>query len=442
MVLRACQLLAAAVLSLGASVYAEEGSSDSNIFDNFSISGYANAHLMKHDGAPLLVGKDVNDTMFQVREFSFFVDVSLTSNLIFSTELELNADFSDDETTGGNDDFSSSLNFYYFDYLLSDSFDWDMDTYGAFSVRAGRILLPFLDYNLHKPNFQQSLMSQPFTAWQLSPVNNVPLSFQQFGWTDLGVNLHWEYETEAGSFWVVDLSVINGLGNDVAVLDSNSIQLDAGMMMPTVRPRDGLGNARSDWDDLSDVNDDKAVVLRAFYQLSDIPLALSFSWYKGKWDADEQHNLEMYGLGFDYKRNKFRLKGEWVNADVEQTMGINPVTATGPAMLNMSTGDYQMSSWFIEPSYKVMEYGEKNQNYLTLVARYDTVQTNDQAAFSPFHRDRVTAGLEWGFFTNMALRLEFQQHTLKDFSAAPAPFIAAGGSEKIDMSMASIIVRF
>ena len=417
------------------------------IFDDtggrVNLSGYINGHVMNHDGAPRLTNKNINNALYQLREASLFADIILSDSLFFSTELEMSYDFTDKNDSGRDSRFEGLFNYYYFDLDVSNALDWDTDETGSLRVRTGRILVPFLRYNENKPSFKQHLMSQPFTAWQIAPVNNAAISYQQFGWTDTGVSFNWSYIRDDVGLFDVKLSIINGLGSESDVLDSNSVQLDAGMMgTPTVRPRDGLANARSEWDSFNDVNDDKAVVIQTSFSPVSTPLNVGLSWYKGAWDKSGDKDLTMYGAHLDYTTTDWSLKAEYVKADVDQTAGINVVTAMGPAAINTSTGDYSMQAWYVEGAYTFLRYGESNENNLVGVLRFDEVETNDKAVFTPFNRSRITVGLEWGFIRNMRLRAEVQRSKLDDFSAAPGPYISAGGDEHIDMAMLSLIAYF
>jgi len=404
-----------------------------------NISGYINGHYMNHNGTPKLVGKDLDKPLFQMREASIFADFSLMDNLLFSTELETSYDFSSKSTSGRDDRFEALFNYYYFDYDVASSFDWDTDKYGSLSVRGGRILVPFLAYNENKPNFKQYLMSQPFTAQQLSPVNNAAISFQQYGWTDIGASVNWTYAFEDAGLFDLKLSIINGLGSESDALDANSVQLSTS---PTVRPRDGLYANKSDWNEFRDNNNDKAFVAKASFSPFSVPLDIGVSYYNGAWDNDENNDLSMYGVHLNYSRKDWSLRGEYVQADVEQTAGVNPVVQPGPASLNTTTGDYQMNSWYVEGSYVPFRYGENDNRYVRLVARYDDVDTNDKAAFTPFDRSRVTLGTEWGFIDNVRMRYEWQRHNIDSFENAPTPYVAAGGKEQINMQMLSVIAYF
>jgi len=444
-----------------------------------NLSGYINGHYMKHQGMTRFVGKDLNTHLLQIREASVFADILIKDYLVFSTELEMSLDFSDEEASGRDDAFEALLNYFYFDYQLSDHLGWDEDDTGTLRFRVGRILVPFLSYNENKPSFKQTLMSQPFTAWQIAPVNNVAASFQQFGWTDVGLSINWSKSIGDAGLFDIKASVINGLGSETAVLDDNTIQIASAMsmsmsmddegsmdgmdsrdsmdsmddmemsmmhmgseVMPTVRPRDGLANAKSEWDDFSDVNDNKAIALKMSYASFSAPLEVGFSFYQGEWDADIGYDLTMMGLHMNYTPNDWSVKVEWVQADVEQGAGINVVSAMGPDAINNSTGSYTMSAWSIEGAYTAKRYGPSNRNFLTLLLRLDDVVTNDEATFSPFNRSRTTVGLEWGFLHNMRLRAEYQLHELRDYSSAPAPYISAGGEETISMGMLSLIAYF
>lgn len=418
-----------------------------------NLSGYINAHYMKHDGLPRFRGKDLNDPIIQIREASIFADVLLGDYVVFSTELEMSYDFSDEDTTGRDESFKASLNYYYFDFDVAAMLEWEADEQGGLNIRFGRILVPFLQTNENKPNFKQSLMSQPFTAWQFAPVNNVASSFDQFGWTDMGLMINWFREMDSGTI-SVKASAINGLGVDGEVLDTTQVQLDSPMMMngmpmmmmgnlvyPTVRIRDGLFNARSEWDDMDDVNGSLAYTLKVSYSPFSIPLNVGVSWYRGAWNSDATKGLKMWGLHASYSGARWGIKAEHGGASVEQNAGTNTIMM-GPAPINTSTGDYNMSASFVETSVDVMQYGPGDARYVKLIHRYDTVNTNDEAMFTPFDRTRHTFGVEWEFTHNIRLRFEHQRHTLENFDASPMPFRNAGGEENVTMNMLSIIAYF
>lgn len=285
-------------------------------------------------------------------------------------------------------------------------------------------------------------MSQPFTAWNIAPVIGAPLEIHGFGWSDAGVVVNWMQSI--GDAGILDLkaSVINGLGSDTTVLDADTVQLDAGTAQPVVRPRNGfLQNEENT--ELRDNNTDKASTVKLSFKTSNWPLDLGVSWYRGAWDTDSEKDLQMIGAHINWLSRFWTLKGEYVKVEVEQEAGFDPVTdagMTGPAGLNTTTGDYGMNAWYVEASIVPLRYALNR--YLRLVARYDEVDTNDEASFTPFDRSRITLETEWQFETNTRLRYEFQRSKIDDFQNAPAPFVAAGGEETIDMSMVSIIFSF
>jgi len=424
-----------------------------------NLSGYINAHYMKHEDMPVFVNRDPNEVLLQIREASIFADISVTDNVLFSTELEASYDFSDKNASGRDERFKGVLNYYYFDFDVGTMRDWDLDGMGSLNVRIGRFLVPFLQYNENKPNFKQSLMSQPFTAWQVVPSNNAAIDFEQYGWSDFGFMFDWSKEFGPGIFNIKG-SIINGLGVDGDVLDTSEVTLNSTMMMamddgmgmgmgmgmmavnPTVRVRDGLHNARSEWDDISDSNSDVAYSAKISFAPYAMPLNIGVSWYSGAWDKDADHSLTMTGIHVDFIKPRGHIKGEIVRADIEQTAGINEVEAMGPSGVNTSTGDYTMSASYVEGAYKVWQYGAQKERYVKMVLRFDKVNTNDEASFTPFHRTRQTYGVEWQFLHNIRLRAEHQRHTLEDFDNAPPPFSAAGGGEEITMNMISIIANF
>jgi hypothetical protein len=381
--------------------------------------------------------------IWKLREASIFADAIVTDNLLFSSELELSYDFSDKSTSGRKDRADALINYYYMEYDLSSSVGWDTDKYGQLGLKAGRILVPFLSYNENKPNFKQSLMSQPFTAWQLAPVNKVADHFDQFGWTDLGLQANYNYVLGDTGIFDVKLAVMNGLRSDQEVLDHDTVQLNPpGAMKPTVRPRAGLGETHSEWDDFNDNNDNKAFVAKISFVPFSLPMDVGFSWYTGNWDNNDEHTLIMHGIHANYKEKNWSLKGEYASAHIDQEAGINIVTAPGPAAVNTSTGNYDMRAWYLEGAYTPYRYGTGDNNYIKLIARYDDVDSNDKAAFTPFDRSRITLGTEWQFLNNMKFRYEWQRSSIDSFDNAPAAYVNAGGREHIQMNMLSVIANF
>ncbi len=386
------------------------------------IGGYGNMHYMDHDGVPKLVGQQPLDNgFFQIREFSLFFDVAITDAIVASTEVE-----------AGDNGTSYTANYAYLDVQATEQL----------SFRAGKILVPFLWYNENKPNFRQNLMSQPFTAWNLAPVNGVAVDFGGFGWSDAGVMANWTSELAQWGLLDFKVAVINGLGSNTNVLDENTTQLDGGTMTPVVRPRDGL-TQNEEVNGLRDNNGDRASVIKATIRGTSFPAEIGFSWYRGKWDPDATKDLHMIGVHLTILNPLWNLKAEFATARVEQDAGIDPVAARGlmgPAMLNMSTGNYNMRAWYVEGA--VAPFRWNNGHFVKLVARFDNVDTNDRVAFTPFDRSRITAGGEWQFALNTRVRFEWQRSKIHDFQNSPPPFRGAGGQEVIRMFMGSLIFSF
>ena len=84
----------------------------------------------------------------------------------------------------------------------------------------------------------------------------------------------------------------------------------------------------------------------------------------------------------------------------------------------------------------------EGERFLRLVARFDNVDTNDKAIFTPFDRSRITVGFEWQFGRNTRFRYEWQRSKVHDFDKAPMPYKLAGGKEIIQMHMPSVIFSF
>ncbi len=287
-------------------------------------------------------------------------------------------------------------------------------------------------------------MSQPFTAWQLSPVNNIAIDYECFGWTDFGAMVNWQKSLESGAQVDLKFALINGLDSSDVTLDGNTVQLDPGTgMTPTVTPRDGLFMNRPHKKfRLGDGNDNMAKVGKFSYRFANQPLDVGLSWYQGKWDESEENDLSIKGAHLNYLKKNFSLKGEYVVADVEEEAGLLTTTAPGPVAINTTTGDYQMKAWYIEAAKVLYRYGPSSEKYIKAVARLDDVDTNDKAIFIPFDRSRVTLGAEWEFAKNIRTRYEWQKSRIDDFHNAPGPYIAAGGEQDVTMHMASIIASF
>ena len=173
------------------------------------------------------------------------------------------------------------------------------------------------------------------------------------------------------------------------------------------------------------------------------PLDLGVSWYRGAWDPKSKKNLQMLGVHWNWLFRNATLKGEYVKAEVEQDAGFDPVADSGqmgPAMLNTTTGDYNMRAYYVEGSFIPLRL--PRDRYLRLVARYDDVDTNDKIMFTPFDRSRITFGMELQLAINTRFRYEWQRTKIDDFSKAPMPYKITGGKEIIRMHMASIIFSF
>ena len=307
-----------------------------DIQEQLNISGYGNWHAMDHSGVQKLVGRDnINDLFYQLREFSLFFDFDVTEGVIASLELE-----------AGRNGSRVTPNYGYVEFDVPTFYEcWDEEKYGTFNVRVGRILVPFLWYNENKPNYRQILMSPPFTAQNFAPVIPLPDDFFGLGWTDSGVMADWTKEVkELDGFFNLKIAVIDGLGSDSNVLDSNFVQLEGGPQ-PFVRPRDGL--RENEQDIIRDRNDNVSTVLKATFARTDVPVDVGFSWYRGKWNPNGDKNLQMWGLHANWLARNWTLKGEFAWAYVEQDAGIlldplsnpPPVPAPpNPAGLNTSTG--------------------------------------------------------------------------------------------------------
>ncbi len=413
--------------------------------NRLNISGYGNAHFMDHDSTPDFDNKrDIDNPLYQLRELSFFIDLDVTDNITASTEIEFNK-LSNVENV--------SMNYAYLDFNVSSMLNkWDEDRFGNLSMRVGKFLVPFLSYNEHKPNFQQNLMSPPFTAWQLAPVVQSPPHFRGIGWSDTGGMLNWN--REIGDLGILDFkaSVIKGIQSNADVLDANTVKLNSystmnmGMGMvstfqPTLRPRDGLITNEADGD-FNDTNNTKAVTAKLSYLFNDLPIDVGFSYYRGAWDRNDDHYMSMYGVHFNYLTRNWTLKGEYVLAEIDQREGINIVKEMGPAHINTSTDDYGMQAWYVEGSFIPYRYGKDENKYIKLIGRFDDVDTNDEATFTPWDRSRITLGTEWKFNLNSLLRYEWQYQELDNFTDAPDAFKDASGKEHIKMHMISIIFRF
>jgi hypothetical protein len=381
------------------------------------VSGYGNVHYMHPHGMPATVElPNSNNSILQLREFTFFVDAAVSETVVASTELEI-----------GNNGSVVSANYAYADVQLLD----------AIGAKVGKILVPFLSSNENKINHRQALMSQPFTAWNLAPVNGTPLTVRGFGWSDVGISL--EVHRPLGKLGLVwfRVSVINGLGSDSAVLDADTMELDSG---PTIRTRDGLmSNEPSSA--LQDNNHNKAIVASISLLPIDSTFDLGASYYQGKWDEEDEKNLRMWGVYANRLGRDWTLRAEYVQAEVEQEEGVLlPGVADLPNRLFHSTGDYGLRAWYVELSRVALRWGPTK--WLRGIVRADDVDTNDRVEFTPFDRSRLTYGLEYQFQSQTRLRVEYQQSRIDAFESAPTPYVQSGGNERPHTTMVSMIFWF
>lgn len=413
-------LVSAAVFALVAMLGARARGAEVN------WGGYGNLHWMDMEGMPLFLDApvggsaepDLNNPTIQLREFTIFLESPLSERLVASAEIE----------AGDNGD-TFSLNYGYVEILAA---DW-------LEFKAGKILVPFLAYNERKANHYQSLMSQPFTAWQFAPVTGNPWEAHGLGWSDVGFQVAFKSSIAAGNL-ELKLAVINGLGSDDPnVLDANFLYFEDGMP-GEVRPRDGLAQNESA-NVHTDNNGTPAGVAKLTYlnTASSVRAEFGLSFYYGNWDTADDHTLAMYGAHFRLEGRKWELAGEVGSARVEQEAGLFADGDTLMIMSNQTTGNYHMNSWYIEAAARVLEYGE--DNWVKLIARYDDVDTNDEAMFTPFDRSRITAGLEWQFDQSARLRYEFQRSTIDDYENA-MPMVQDSVPENPSMHMLSVIFWF
>ncbi len=387
--------------------------------------GYGNMHWMDMEGMPLFLDAvggsaepDLNNPLFQLREFSIFLEAPLSERLVASAEIEV-----------GDNGNTFTLNYGYVEIMAA---EW-------LELKAGKILVPFLAYNERKANQYQSLMSHPFTAWQLAPVTGRPMETHGLGWSDIGFQVDIKSQRDAG---VLDLklAVINGLGSDDPnALDANYVYFSDGMP-GEVRPRDGLSQNESAGVH-TDNNGTPAGVAKLTYinTGSSVRAELGLSLYYGNWDPNDLHSLTMYGANFRLEGRKWELAGEAGWANVEQDPGLTPAGDTLALMPNLTTGDYGMHAWYIEAATRVADYGE--DHWVKLIARYDDVDTNDKVMFTPFDRSRITVGLEWQFDSSARLRYEFQRNSIHDYGSA-MPSVQNSVPENPSMHMVSIIFWF
>ena len=196
------------------------------------------------------------------------------------------------------------------------------------------------------------------------------IQFRGFGWSDAGLVASWT--NSLGDFGILDLkaTVINGLGSDSNVLDDNTVQLDDGMMLPVVRPRDGLVQ-NEEVNELMDNNNNKATVLKASFKPMSLPMDFGVSWYRGAWDPSGKQNLQMLGGHLNWLARNWTVKGEYVTADVEQDAGIlivdnshvmNMMMLDMVNIANTTVGDYKMNAFYVEGSIVPLRWGKPRRS--------------------------------------------------------------------------------
>ncbi|MCP2520261.1 porin [SCandidatus Aminicenantes bacterium Aminicenantia_JdfR_composite] len=316
----------------------------------------------------------------------FFIALFLLTNSFILSEIKYGGYFSFDyiksqkEGINPNGDILNSyfsLNFsgkfdskFYFysevrtENALSDFFleqAWVGFRGGAFfNLKLGAFLVPFGMLNqIHRPN-QMRLINLP-----LSHENIIPVP-----WTDIGVSID-------GKYGIVSYSVYltNGLGEGKDISGGRQFR---------------------------DNNKDKAKGGRLSVSLGK-GLKIGFSQYKGKYNSENNLNLNLKGIDLIWSNAKTILLAEYSKADIENRIPYEKGKAEGYFIIfSFSIGNFSPVFSYQFLNYKDPFHGEGFIPGLKEGAGIDK------------KRERWTIGLNYYPVSNIAFKVEYQFNKEKD----------------------------
>jgi hypothetical protein len=149
-------------------------------------------------------------------------------------------------------------------------------------------------------------------------------------------------------------------------------------------------------------------------------LHVSASTLDGEWDSvtstqpGDNHWFTSWGLGFDYQKLPFELRGEYLSDDRRMP----------------GSQDDHRQGWYLEGSYLLNELPVDYLNRFELIARWSGVNQNtipEDDSFTAFTRKprQIALGLDYWLAPSQVVKFEYEriiQHDARDFNALLTSF--------------------
>ena len=142
---------------------------------------------------------------------------------------------------------------------------------------------------------------------------------------------------------------------------------------------------------LWDNNRDKAIGGRLGYEC--LPgLEIGGSYSRGKYDEDNELNLDFLGADIQFKRGTLEVRGEYITSHVEQE--------------TIHGGDYSRNGYYLQTSYKY-PFNLDYLRYLEGVIRFDSVDPNRNVSDGE-EADRVALGINYYLNEHLEFKFEYE----------------------------------
>lgn len=274
----------------------------------------------------------------------------LSDNIFFSAELETEKGGSE----GNQKDGEYKVEQGWIEYRLSD----------ALGFRGGIVLVPVGRLNQFHDSPILDLTDRPLVDRLIIPST----------WSESGMGLQGNFYPNDKSVLTYEVYAINGLNSKIS---------DA----------KGTRSARGSF--TNDNNDNKGVVGRVGYSPI-IGTEFGLAGYRGKYDDDNNSNLNILATDALLARGPFEVRGEWAS------LHASDAAANGiPA---------RMDGYYIEAAYHFLPKSFRERftdGTFTAVARYDSVDL-DKSVTSSGDKRRITIGLNFRPIEPTVFKLEYQ----------------------------------
>lgn len=151
------------------------------------------------------------------------------------------------------------------------------------------------------------------------------------------------------------------------------------------------GPESKDVQQLRDNNSNKAIGGRISYEC--LPgLEIGGSYSRGKYDDDNELDIDFLGADIQFKRGNLEVRGEYISGHVEQE--------------TIQGGDYSRNGYYLQTSYKYpfhLDY----LRYLEGVVRFDSVDPNRNVTDGE-EADRVALGINYYLTEHLEFKFEYE----------------------------------